>query len=712
MEVSSTGSMWSDPSRPIRDDFPNIPVYSGQSQAVGIRLSLPESPAHMIGDRMGRADSPRHSPTREMYGRGHGSFHGDTRGPPEGDYDSFPIYEDDYPTSSSVRLAQAKVVLLGSVAAGKTSLLNALRYGEPRLAKEGPDGRTIGIEVHSVSLQPDVTLWFYDFGGHNTYHFSQQLFLSQRAIYLLTVDVSIYDPLRFEGTLCHWYNILTARLVAPVICILATHIDQCPRELLARRCADMHSKLVQMEEVNILKLEKEMQSLKEEIKSDPQVSDVHKFQPRTLRQPMQRLNLLLKNRPKIFRTVCCLSSKTYEGIDQFRTNLVSIVSENEYLFPQNDVPKAWLSLADVVGSKKEDVPFVTISEFVDLAAEHEVPADDVQTVLGYLQSIGLVLHYQDYRKNSELSKYVFVNPNLLLAIFGLVFNHNYFMDETRFVWNHKAILRLPHFDFVNLRRNLRERGVIGEKLLRCFWDAMGLTDDVYRAILPLLEKFDLCYEIRVKSGDGLTDGRHFLFPYLLNKSKPPEINFMWSEDILDNFTQCGVELCFTSKSLPFGFLEKVLIRAHTYVDHCLSWKQGMVAFCDEGQDLVSIEAKEDEDNIAVLTLAARVRKDRKSMARHILLLLVAVTNRVLLHHYPGVVAYWFCQCAHCLNRKLHEKDTNIVVDTFPADNVIYTAPEEARDFQCRNCQPGEVLALDDVFPIETSKCWINIFCIR
>ena len=610
-----------------------------------------------------------------------------------------------------VRLSQAKVVLLGSVAAGKTSLLNALRYGEARLADEGPDGRTIGIEVHSVALNPESKLWFYDFGGHDTYHFSQQLFLTQRAIYLLAVDISIYDPVAFEKTLQHWYTILTTRLVSPVICLLATHIDECyDREAMGRNCQDMHDKLRHMEDAHRKTLEAELQSLKKEIMSDSSedVDSIRKFQPRTLRQPMQRLNLLLTNRPKVFRSVCCISSKTLEGMNEFRENLVSIVTDNESLFPQKDVPGSWVELSDAIVSKKEDVPFVTMAEFMELAQQFSIVGDHVQKVLSYLQSVGLVLHYQDYRQNSDLSKYVFVNPNLLLAIFGLVFNHNYFMDETRFIWKHKSILRLPHFDFVHLRKNLKERGIIGEKLLKCFWDAMGISDEVYQAIVPLLEKFDLCYEIRIKPGDTVVEGRHFLFPYLLNKRKPPEVNFMWCDDLLENFMQCGVELSFTQPTLPFGFLEKVLIRAHTYVDHCLSWKQGMVAFCDEGQDLVRIDTKRGPNGNAVLTISARVRSDRKSMARHIILLLVAVTNRVLLHHYPGVVAYWYCQCAHCLVKSLEHKYSEVKVDQFPADNIVYTSPGDTTQIHCVNCGPGQTLRIEDVFPREIGMATFNL----
>ena len=152
-------------------------------------------------------------------------------------------------------MCQAKTVLLGDVAAGKTSFLNAMRLGKSKLAPGGVQGRTIGIEVHAVQLAPDVRLWFYDFGGHETYRFSQQLFLSNLALYLITVDIGKYDPDQFAGCLQYWYTVLTSRLIAPIICVLATHTDYCQPHDVIKRCDHIKQVLKQLEAKQLLHLQ-------------------------------------------------------------------------------------------------------------------------------------------------------------------------------------------------------------------------------------------------------------------------------------------------------------------------------------------------------------------------------------------------------------------------------------------------------------------------
>ncbi len=128
------------------------------------------------------------------------------------------------------------------------TLSNHCRFGESRLAPAGPEGRTINIEVHSVDICSDKRLWVYDFGGHETYHFSQQLFLSKQALYVITIDITTYKPTEFDTRLRHWYNMVTSRVVAPIICVVATHIDESESEDdVSAKCRDIEEKLKQLE---------------------------------------------------------------------------------------------------------------------------------------------------------------------------------------------------------------------------------------------------------------------------------------------------------------------------------------------------------------------------------------------------------------------------------------------------------------------------------
>ncbi len=83
---------------------------------------------------------------------------------------------------------EAKVLLIGEGAVGKTSLLRALR-GEsfdPELST------THGIEISQVqephpdaTIKENLTLNFWDFGGQEVYRITHQFFFSENALYLL-----------------------------------------------------------------------------------------------------------------------------------------------------------------------------------------------------------------------------------------------------------------------------------------------------------------------------------------------------------------------------------------------------------------------------------------------------------------------------------------------------------------------------------------------
>ena len=600
-----------------------------------------------------------------------------------------------------LHLSQAKVVLLGDVAAGKTSFLNALRYGHARLTPGGPAGRTIGIEVHSVQLAPDARIWFYDFGGHRTYHFSQGLFLTEKAIYVLMVDIATYSPNKFSKCVEYWYTVLTSQLVSPIIFVIATHIDQCPVEQVNRLCKNIVELLYNLEQRYLRKIRMQLDGINAAMERCAKggTDSLYDFQVNSLEQPRKKVKDLLQNRPRVVPTVCKVSSKTMDGVSTASAILLDIIRNNRESFPQCYIDEPWLRLGDLLASQRERLPFLHWGQFQALARDVGVMQQDVSLALKYLQTTGIVLHYEDYKKRSELRNLVFNNTNLLLAIFGLIFDHNYHTDEMRYIWKNRNMSHIPRKDMDSLQRNLRNEGIIGERLLRCFWASLGLTDDVIHAVMSLLGKFDLCYEVSVLGSKYLSEGRHFRFPYLLKDTISDEAQFMWTETIPDNVTEYQLLLSVESPQLPVGFLEKISVRINPYLDLRVDWKSGLVAFVNDGQDIVKV-AVIPRGSTTAIVLHARVRLDRRPMARHILLLLVAVMNKVLLRQYPGIVGYWYVGCAHCI--ALKQKHPKVLVDLFPADNIVFTR-EKSLMVSCRNCKDGEILKAAQVFPTVAGK---------
>src|SRR5262249_27789996 len=118
---------------------------------------------------------------------------------------------------------EAKLLLVGEGAVGKSSLLAALR-GEDFV--EGRD-TTHGIERHGITmrhpeLETDLTLNAWDFGGQEVYRITHQFFFSERALYLLVwAPRQGQEQSEVEG----WLRRIQLRVTDAKVIIVATHSD-------------------------------------------------------------------------------------------------------------------------------------------------------------------------------------------------------------------------------------------------------------------------------------------------------------------------------------------------------------------------------------------------------------------------------------------------------------------------------------------------------
>lgn len=91
-------------------------------------------------------------------------------------------------SSGSRPLNEAKLILVGRGAVGKTSLVNRLLFEEFKPS----EGKTEGIQISEWSLRlnddEDVRLNIWDFGGQEIMHATHQFFLTERSLYLLVLN--------------------------------------------------------------------------------------------------------------------------------------------------------------------------------------------------------------------------------------------------------------------------------------------------------------------------------------------------------------------------------------------------------------------------------------------------------------------------------------------------------------------------------------------
>jgi internalin A len=125
----------------------------------------------------------------------------------------------------SVVRYEAKVLVVGEGATGKSSLLRALRDQafDPQL------NTTHGIEVgelhvpHPHLAGKAITLNTWDFGGQHIYHATHQFFLTRRSLYLLVWNARSQVD---QGRLDFWLETIRVQAPEAPVLLVATHTDE------------------------------------------------------------------------------------------------------------------------------------------------------------------------------------------------------------------------------------------------------------------------------------------------------------------------------------------------------------------------------------------------------------------------------------------------------------------------------------------------------
>ena len=113
----------------------------------------------------------------------------------------------------SIRLNEARIILLGEKGSGKTSLARRLVY--PDALMPNAKDSTEGVEISSCSLadlaeniseEQNARVRIWDFAGHAVTHAAHRFFLSERCLYIIVHDGRTDDRSRLEYWLDHVKN--------------------------------------------------------------------------------------------------------------------------------------------------------------------------------------------------------------------------------------------------------------------------------------------------------------------------------------------------------------------------------------------------------------------------------------------------------------------------------------------------------------------------
>ncbi len=105
----------------------------------------------------------------------------------------------------SLRLNEARIIILGEKGAGKTCL--ARRLLDPTAPMTTPEESTAGVNVLPWKLEEEkINVRIWDFAGHTVTHAVHQFFLSERCLYIMVYDGRTEERNRLPYWLNHMKN--------------------------------------------------------------------------------------------------------------------------------------------------------------------------------------------------------------------------------------------------------------------------------------------------------------------------------------------------------------------------------------------------------------------------------------------------------------------------------------------------------------------------
>ncbi|KAI8518177.1 hypothetical protein Bbelb_041940 [Branchiostoma belcheri] len=608
-----------------------------------------------------------------------------------------------------------KIVVLGKLMAGKTSLVAALTRAVSRLAKE--EARTHCMEVKRWVV--DVTEFgknidaqefvfeVYDVGGHDAYQNVLPFFVSAHALQVLAVDLSEYRTEEFEGVAGYWVRTVTARAPGATVCVVGTKTDRLGSQ---EQVDMMYNKLKhdmdQMLDAERSQLRREIErlekALEEPFDANNPSTDVDVFSDAkrsSVRERLAHLRRMEELQPKIVLQNTVSSSDELEGIAQLKETILSLATDQK-LFPhvRSSIPKSWTLLLDLFESARANnrnnaeaslcLPFDRVRE---MGKTVSLSGENLTSALVYLHETGRVLYFKD---SPSLQKYVFHSPTALIRVLRAVQHHDV---AQLFDPAHSGFDYLSNSRLQKARENLDKHGLVRTKELKVMLREHVRTEAEVHAVLSLVEKFGLCYRLGTEEISDTIDRptEWYRFP---RPSTTVDYN-TWCEDVPEGVEELQIG-CRVLGSFPTGLFQRLCSNAHKFLQYRNGMSTGMSlthtyahipgnpwedlsapdghTFCDPGARSLYTQGRSalwDRADQVLGSNGTRLvhlqhRRDKQTSHDHITMatrgqaedapdLWAAVLQvhhelELLMSEYLAVVSEFYVTCHHCLRAGVEE----------------------------------------------------------
>ena len=322
-------------------------------------------------------------------------------------------------------LYEAKLVLMGEGAVGKTTLLKALSGQEPK--PDEPTTHGIKIDVRSMHLahpdKPDVQIQLnaWDFGGQEVYRVTHQFFFSRRSVYLL-----VWEP-RMGVQQCQvddWLKLIRLRVGddAKVI-IVSTHaqtgqrIARIDKQEFRRAYGTM---IVDFVEVDSLI-------------DDPATNEKY-------------------------------------GIAELKTLIAQAAKDLDQM--GSPFINTWRAARDELIELGQTKPCVSYAELTEVCSHHKLEAIETRTLVGLMHDLGYAVFYGD---DERLKDDVILQPEWLTKAIGFVL-------EDRATEKREGVLPDSHLKDVWLNHSFANEPTYDPSIYPFFLRLMEKYDVSYRLV--------------------------------------------------------------------------------------------------------------------------------------------------------------------------------------------------------------------------------------
>ncbi len=272
-------------------------------------------------------------------------------------------------------LREAKLLMVGQGAVGKTSLIQQLLHGIFDQNQNKTEGISISqwaIEERqqpislSVENRVSIKLNIWDFGGQEIMHATHQFFLTKRSLYLLVLDSRLTQE---ENRVEYWLKIIHSFSDESPVLIVGNKIDQHP--------LDIDRTGLQKKYPNIV---------------------------------------------GILET----SAATGAGIEELKQAITGQVNNLPHV--RDLLPETWFTVKTKLEELGKQSNFITHDKYLELCAENEVSDETSQrTLIGFLHDLGVVLHFQD---DPRLEALGILNPQWVTnGVYKILNSHALFQNK-------------------------------------------------------------------------------------------------------------------------------------------------------------------------------------------------------------------------------------------------------------------------------------------